>query len=97
MTEYSGQDTSFVDTEGRPFGSWFSKKEAPRGRDADLARDLRSTLEGAGKVAFIGVGNELHTADTMGLYILWALRDRIAGGEEADPTGRFLFFQAGAV
>lgn len=88
---------SFVDTEGKPFGAWFSKKDVPGSPDADLARDLGGALEGAGRIAFIGVGNELHTADTMGLYVLWALRDRVAGGGESDPSGRFLFFQAGAV
>ena len=75
----------------RPFGTWFLPKKAPTTPDADLAQDLRSALEGAGKVIVIGIGNELHLADTMGLYITWGIRQRMAEGGDVDPSGRVKF------
>ena len=80
-----------------PFGTWFLPKKAPANPDPDLARDLRSALDGAGRVIVIGIGNELHLADTLGLFVTWGIRKRMADGEDVDPSGRFKFVMGHSV
>ncbi len=80
-----------------PFSTWFLPKKAPAIPDADLTLDLRSALEGAGKVIVIGIGNEIHLADTLGLYVTWGIRERMAHGADVDPSGRLMFVMGHAV